>query len=263
MFDLFKKDKGGLPKDVKTIRDRLVHFIRKQWQKAEGGEGKNIKGLQLYISCSSAEKHVYESAVYFEEPDRFKNEEIQKSADDFAIALPANWTMEIIFIEKLPPEAIKVPYLDAALFIVTRKRSLQKVATAYLRVLNGEAEKEEYTLTPDSGKTTIGREKKVQTKDGFYRVNDIAFPANSNHESNKFISRQHAHIEYNSDTGFFMLFADEGGIPPHNKIKVLSTHEVNPVKLHTTLIGHTLKEGDQIVLGQSAVLQFSYSKVES
>jgi len=183
---------------------------------------------------------------------------VQKIADDFSIELPQNWTMEIVFADSLPAEAVKLPDLDAALFIQTRKRTLIKSATAYIRVLNGEAEKEEYIITSTSGKVTIGREKKVQTPDGFFRENAIAFPAGSNHEGNKFVSRQHAHIEWDNDSGSFLLFADEGGIPPRNKVK-LRTEKGELEKLQTMEIGHQLREGDQIILGDSAVLEFSYS----
>jgi hypothetical protein len=262
MLDLFKKDTERGSLDAKSIRDRLLHFIKEQLQKVEGGEGSNIKGLHLFIDCSNVEKYMYESAVYFDEQDKFKNDEVQKIADDFAIDLPENWMMEIVFTEDIPPEAVKVPGLEAALFIQTRKRTLIKSATAYIKVLGGEAEKEIYTITSTSGKITIGREKKVQTPDGFFRENVIAFPANSKNESNRFVSRQHAHIEWDNDSGSFLLFADEGGIPPRNKVK-LRSEKGELEKLQTMEFGHQLKEGDQIILGDSAVLEFSYSAGEN
>jgi hypothetical protein len=258
-MDLFKKDKTSESLDAKTIRDRLLHFIKDQLQKVEGGEGSNIKGLHLFIFCSDADKYIYESAVYYDEQDRFKNEEVQRIADDFAIDLPENWAMEILFVETAPAEAVKVPGMDAALFIQTRKRTLIKSATAYIKILGGEAENEVYTIASTSGKITIGREKKVQMPDGFFRENTIAFPAQSTNESNRFISRQHAHIEWDNDSGSFLLFADEGGIPPRNKVKLRSVNgELD--KLQTMEIGHLLKDGDQIILGDSAVLEFSYDQ---
>ena len=259
MFKSFKEEKQNGTLDVKTVRDSLLRLIKEQLRKVEGGEGANIKELFLFIACPDEEKHIYESAVYFEEENRFKNEEVQKVADDFAIELPANWIMEISFVDTLPPDAIKVPGLDAALFIQTRKRSIQKTATARIRVLNGEAEKEEYTISSTGGKITIGREKKVQTSDGFFRINTIAFPADSSHEGNRFISRQHAHIEWDNESGSFLLFADEGGIPPRNKVKVKSAGGT-PVKLQTMEIGYQLKDGDQIILGETALLEFIYEE---
>jgi pSer/pThr/pTyr-binding forkhead associated (FHA) protein len=125
-------------------------------------------------------------------------------------------------------------------------------------VLNGEAENDVYTIKSSDGKITIGREKRVQGEDGFFRINTIAFPGDSKHESNKFISRQHAHIQFNIESGQFYLYAEENGIPPRNKTKIRTAESETPVKLYSTQIGYALKEGDQIMLGQSAILEFSY-----
>jgi hypothetical protein len=51
MFDFFKKNTENSSKDVKTVREALLHFIKEQLKKAEGGEGSNIKGIQLFITC--------------------------------------------------------------------------------------------------------------------------------------------------------------------------------------------------------------------
>jgi hypothetical protein len=260
MFDIFKKTADG-QSDVKGIRDALLRFIKEQLQRVEGGEGRHIKALHLYLACSDADMHLYESAVYSEQESIFRNE-VQRIADDFAIDLPDTWTMETVFTDALPPEAIRIPGLDAALFIQTRKHSLQKSAMAFIKVLNGEAEQEEYTIHSGQGKINIGREKKVQAEGGFFRINTIAFPGESSDESNKFISRLHAHIEWDEETCCFMIFADEGGIPPANKIKVRSERNEHPIRLNSTQIGHRLLEGDQIILGESAILLFSYLQEE-
>ena len=261
MLSIFKQDKENGAMDVKAVRDKLLQFIKEQLSKVEGGEGRGIKALLLFIASDDAEKHLYESAVYFDEENGFKNE-VQKIADDFAINLPDNWAMEISFVETVPAEAIKVPELSAALFIQTRKRVLHKFSEAVIKILNGEAEKEEYNITSTGGIISIGRENKVQTPDGFFRINQIAFPSSSSNESNKFVSRQHAHISYDEETGCFLLFADDGGVPPRNKIKVRSSNG-DVFKLQSTEVGHQLQDNDQIVLGDSAVLLFNYKKSES
>jgi hypothetical protein len=263
MFDFFKKNTDNSNKDVKTVREGLLHFIKEQLKKAEGGEGSNIKGIQIIITCPEEEKQMYEAAVYLEEPGRFKNEEVQKIADDFAIDLPDNWELSISFSQSAPPESKQVPGLDASIVILTRKNALPKVATAYIKIRLGEAEKKTYNISSGTGKIFIGREKRVQTADGFYRENKIAFPEKSDSDSNRYISRQHAHIEFDQETGHFLLFADEGGVPPRNKVKVRSNNEGQPVKLYSTKVGYELKEGDQILLGQSALLEFSYSADEN
>lgn len=263
MFDFFKRKTENSILDVKSVRERLLQFIKEQLKKAEGGEGANIKGIQLYITCPEEEKQMYEAAVYLNEPGRFQNEEVQKIADDYAIDLPENWQFNISFFESAPPESKQVPGLDASVWILTRKNALPKTVSAYLMIRLGEAEKKIYPIHSGSGKIFIGREKRVQTADGFYRENTIAFPEKSDNDSNRYISRQHAHIEFDPETGHFLLFADDGGVPPRNKVKVRSGNEGEPVKLYSTKVGYELKEGDQILLGQSALLEFSYSADEN
>jgi hypothetical protein len=257
MFDLFKKNENKGSQDVKSLRDTLLRFIKTELQKAEGGEGSHIKGVNLFITANSNEKHIYEAAVYAAEPDRFK-QEIQKIADDYALDLPSNWVLEVSFDEPIPTEALNSKELNAALFIRTKEHTLLKTGSAYIAVLSGEAEQTGYQITSDTGRINIGRERKAQVAGGFFRTNHIAFPGDSANPSNKFISRQHAHIEWNNDEGYFMLYADEGGVPPGNKIKVKTLKGDNLIKLHSTEIGHCLADGDQIILGDSAVLEFSY-----
>lgn len=248
--------------DVKGYRDGALRFVKEELQKLEGGEGKNIRGLQLFVASSIEERHVYEAAVYVEEPDRLK-EEVQKIADDFDIELPSNWTMEVLFVDNLPPETKRATDLNLGLFVKTRQNLIKRDLKATIRVLNGEAEKEEYLINSGSDKITIGRERSVQGSDGFFRINTIAFPGDSSNEANKYISRQHAHIVWNAESGCFMIFADEGGVPPHNKIKIKSVNDDAPFKLNSTQIGHVLREGDQIILGESAVIEYSSLPLET
>jgi pSer/pThr/pTyr-binding forkhead associated (FHA) protein len=263
MFKFFKSESAGHPKDVKELRDALLRFIKEQLQKVEGGEGKYIKSIFLFLTCEPEDRHLYESAVNLEEPGRFKNE-IQKIADDFALDLPQTWTLEVKMGEELPPGTINSSQLAASILISTKNQpmasaeTIEKLSTAYIRVLKGEAENEEYQITSAAGKINIGRDRRAQGDDGFFRMNTIAFPGESTNESNKFISRRHAHIEFNNETISFVLFADEGGIPPRNKIKIRAVDDENLIKLNSTLIGHQLKEGDQVILGESAVIEFSY-----
>ena len=257
LFNLFKSNADERPTDVKAVRYAVLQFIKQELQKAEGGEGNNIKGLTLYLSCTDAERHIYEAAVYVDEPELFK-EEVQKIADDYAVSLPQSWSLEVLFDAEIPAEAIKASNVDAAFFIKTSKHFIKQTATGYVRALSGETDIKEYKLSSEGTKLNIGRDKKAQADEGFFRTNHIAFPSDSEHASNKYVSRQHAHIEWNNDAGRFMVFADDGGVPPRNKVKVRSEASEEIIKLHSTHIGHQLQEGDQIILGESAVLEFSY-----
>lgn len=258
MFSFFKKNTPERPQDVKTVREALLLFIRQELQKMEGGEGRHIRGLELYIACPPEERFLYDSAVFFEDEERFKNE-VQRIADDFAIDLPSKWLLEIHFTEELPEGSAKTERMDVALVVkVPEHVVVQRSDTAYIRVINGEAEQEVYSIHAGEGRINIGRGRETRDNEGFVRENTIAFPDPSSNAGNKYISRQHAHIEWNKNDYVFMLFADEGGIPPRNKVKVKPADGHNTVKLTFTEFGHVLQEGDQIVLGESAILEFSY-----
>jgi hypothetical protein len=252
MFNLFKER----PPDVKGIRNIILQCVKDKLQRAQGGEGGNIMGIYIFINCSAADKHLYEAAVFAHVPGKFKMEEVQKIADDYAITLSPSFKFDVAFTDKFPPQAELIKDIDAAIFISTNRSGLSnKRSRAYIRVLNGQAEHEIYLIDGAGGRVNIGREAKVQATGNYVRKNVIAFLPN---ERNRSVSRQHAHIEWNPDSNSFLIFADEGGIPPNNKMKV-RTPEGVLIKMQAIEVGHRLAEGDQIILGDMAVLEFTYS----
>lgn len=254
MFNLFKNK----PKDVKGIRNSLLHLIKSELKKNEGGEGANIKSIKLYFTGPDSGNHIYRAAVFADEPGRFKTDEVQKIADDFDIKLPGNWNLELTFTNSAPEGSVCSSEIDAAIRIITNRSEIQKQnVEAFIRTLNGETEKSEYSFNAFSGKINIGREIKTQTADGFFRKNFIAFINSDINPANCSVSRQHAHIEWQEEKNSFYLYADEGGIPPNNKMKVRGENGMIQ-KIQTTELGHKLSEGDQIILGENAVLEFSY-----
>lgn len=257
MFTRFRNDDDATP-DVKGVRDRLLRFMKGQLQQWEGGEGGNIRTIHLYLFCPHTDRPLYEAAVYYTEPGRFQQTEVQRIADDYGIELPADWQLELVFAAA-PADASAASDLPAALMVSSRQRRpvTHQLRKAYVLVQQGETGQQRYSFDAASGSINIGRDAEVQAADGFYRQNRIAFVADSSHEANKFVSRQHAHIEWSEEAGAFQLFADEGGIPPRNKVKV-RTPGAEAIKLQSTHIGYTLQHGDQIILGDSALLEFGY-----
>jgi len=251
MFNLTKER----PHDVKGIRHILLQSIKEKLQRAQGGEGGNIMGVYLFINCSEAEKHLYEAAVFENNPGKFKIEEVQKIADDYAITLSPSFKFEVTFTNIFPPQADLIHGIDAAIFISTKRSGLtNKKNKAFIKVLNGEAENDTYLIDSGTGRINIGRESRVQAAGNYVRKNVIAFKPV---ERNRSVSRQHGHIEWEADSNSFLVFADEGGIPPNNKMKV-RTPEGALIKMQAIEVGHRLQEGDQIILGDMAVLEFTY-----
>ncbi|MEO6541485.1 MAG: FHA domain-containing protein, partial [Ferruginibacter sp.] len=249
MLNLFKERSG----DVKQIRNTLIQFIKEKLQRAEGGEGANITGMHLFINCPDSERHLYEAALFADVTGKFKTDEIQRMADDYAIKLPGSWKFEVIFTDKFPERAYIAKDMDAALFFTTRKAGLTNRSHAFIKILNGQAEKETYLIDSGVGKINIGREVKAQVSAGFVRMNTIAFVSPGSMDMNRSVSRQHAHIEWEPGSGSFLAFADAGGIPPNNKTKIRTVEGLS-IKMQAIEVGHRLEEGDQIILGDTAVL---------
>ena len=261
MFNLFKRNTEDQPLDVKVVREHILQFVKEELQKSEGGEGANIHTLKLFAAPAITEKHLYEAASYTSDPDRLK-QEVQRIADNFAVNLPKQWQLEIHMVDTLPNEGIKYDNLPLVLSIETTPVFVPEVhvvkTKALLKVINGEAEQERYTLTSKDGRINLGRGKNASTVGGSIRTNQIVFPEDVEFVGNRFVSRQHAHLEWDDKKGGFMLFADEGGVPPGNKTKVQSKDEEGQIKLNSTLVGHFLQDEDQLILGESVVLQFNY-----
>jgi hypothetical protein len=197
--------------------------------------------------------------VYSGIPGKFKTEEVQKIADDYAVSLSASFKLDVSFTNLFPPQAELLNQMDAAIFISTRRSGLtNKQSSAFIKVLNGEAEQHTYVLHSSEGRINIGRESRVQAAGNYVRKNTIAFRPT---ERNRAVSRQHAHIEWEADSNSFLIFADEGGIPPNNKVKVRTAEGVL-IKMQAIEVGHRLQEGDQVILGDMAVLEFTYSGQE-
>lgn len=251
MFEIFK----SRPKDAKSIRAAVLDFLKEQLQNGQSGESANLRSIVLYITCQNNEKQLYESALDVEDENSLK-EDIQKVADDFAIPLRGDLKLEMVFVEKAPPEAVKANHVEVALYAGTKKYTgVNGKTNAVLKVLGGEAECSEYSISSTIGKVNIGRESRIVTTGGFQRVNHIAFMGNSQNESNRSVSRQHAHIEWDVEAGAFFIFADDGGIPPSNKTKV-KPRDGQAIKLQTTQIGHRLRDHDQLIIGESAILEY-------
>lgn len=102
----------------------------------------------------------------------------------------------------------------------------------------------------------IGRGEISQVGKGYIRQNHIVFDDNSTNEHNKFVSRNHAHIEYSEGLGY-LLYVDEGGRRnEQNRTRVIRGKDILDLESNMK-IPVQLKDGDQIELGKHAILCFN------
>lgn len=103
----------------------------------------------------------------------------------------------------------------------------------------------------------IGSGKHPIMSDNSHRENQIAIDDDSSHaefDKNKFVSRAHAHISYDSEHGF-LLYVEHGGTRAAQK----RTHihrGGDKIELNNILIPEPLQDGDHIVLSKYVHLLF-------
>lgn len=252
IFDRFKNEQA----DAKSIREDLLYALRSRLAGFQGNEARGLRSITLYLAPDPSRRAEYEAALLLHEPGRFR-EEVTRVAADYDLQLPAAWEWNTEFVDTVPAQAVPVEGHPAGIWIAAGTRQAPAATGARLRVLSGSTGQAEYSLRPDGSRITIGREERVQLPDGFVRINTVAFAADSSDEANRFVSRQHAHIRYDAALGQYLLFADAGGLPPHNKTKVKSRGADTAVKLQSAEVPQQLRDGDQIMLGHSALLEFT------
>jgi hypothetical protein len=258
MFDFFKKNNKL---DAKGLRDAILQFIKEELQQLDGGEGSSLDTISVVVAPADEERFLYEAAFYNGDTVKLQ-EDIQRIADNYALNLPLNWKLVFQFADELPAGMILTDQIKAGLKLImsstSNAASAPVMRNASIRILKGKAEQEEYILSAtDTRRINIGREAHIPGNDGSFRVNHIAFPESDVYESNKYISRQHAHIEWDVQSASFKLYADAGGVPPGNKTKIRSAQDESIYKLNSTQIGYPLKDTDQIILGDAVVLEFT------
>jgi hypothetical protein len=124
-------------------------------------------------------------------------------------------------------------------------KALPKRPAAWIHVLRGNTEKNEYFLSKNT--VYLGRLKEVASRDGSVRRrNDVAFD-----DAESTISREHAHIEF--EGGKFRLFHDSGERPT----RLFRDGRAVPVPASGR--GAQLRSGDEIHLGE-ARLRFEVSE---
>jgi len=258
MFDFFKKNNKL---DAKGIRDAVLQFIKEELQQLDGGEGSSLAAIAVAVAPAEEERFLYEAALYNGNTEKLR-EDIQRIADNFALDLPSNWKLTLEFADELPAGMIRTNEIKVGLKLIMSAPEAAAAAAvvlnATIRILKGKAEQEEYVVQAgDNKRVNIGREAQVQARDGSFRINHIAFPEDPAYDTNKYISRQHAHIEWDAAAAAFKLYADDGGVPPGNKTKIRTAQDESVYKLNSTQIGYPLKNTDQIILGDVAVLEFT------
>lgn len=155
--------------------------------------------------------------------------------------------------------------MDCCYLRVQQIMSVQVISKAIISQVPGNGSLIEGCVNIDSQKIqelpgnryNIGSGKHPIMSDNSYRENQIAVDDNSSSaefDKNKFVSRAHAHISYDSKHGF-LLYVEHGGTRATQK-RTHIQRGGERIELNNILIPEPLQDGDYIVLSKYVHLLF-------
>lgn len=238
--------------EVAEIRIAVLDEVKKKIQRA-GGKALFPYNIVRVVICTSAPDAAVFEREFFR---RFFEEEVRKSLTRDSCRFPDNLRIEVrvagdesadeenwLRIETLAEDVQPEPPES------TRARK-----TARLIVTAGTPNKGEIPL--QKTRTNIGRLVDVYKAEGLSRRNDLAFAEDN--PINRTVSREHAHILHDKETGEYRLFNDRWytrGNKAENNCGLWIVREGMGQEVHRDTRGTRLLPGDEIHLGK-AVLKF-------
>ena len=243
---------AGDSPEIAEVRIALLDEIKKKIQRAGGKALFPYNIVRIVISTSASDAGVFERDFF----RRFFEEEVRKSLardscrfpDDLRIEVRVagdesadedNWLRIETLAEEIQPEPSEPAHARR---------------TARLVVIAGVPNKNEIAL--QKTRTNIGRLVDVYKSEGMSRRNDLAFA--EEHPINRTVSREHAHILHDKQTGEYRLFNDRWytrGNKGENNCGLWIVRDGMGQEVHRDTRGTRLLPGDEIHLGK-AVLKF-------
>lgn len=162
-------------------------------------------------------------------------------------------------------DSIITKIMDCCYLNIQPIKSVQTISKATVSQVQGNGSLINECISIDSNEIqglpgqryNIGSGKHPIMSDNSHRENQIAIDDDSSHvefDKNKFVSRAHAHISYDSEHGF-LLYVEHGGTRAAQK----RTHIYrggDKIELNNILIPEPLQDGDYIVLSKYVHLLF-------
>jgi hypothetical protein len=238
--------------EVAEIRIAVLDEVKKKIQRAGGKALFPYNVVRVVICTSAPDATVFERDFF----RRFFEEEVCKSLTRDSCRFPEDLRIEVrvtndqaadddkwLRIETLAEE-VRPEISDAS----RTRRGARLIVTA------GTPNKTEIPL--QKTRTNIGRLVDVYKAEGLSRRNDLAFAEDN--PINRTVSREHAHILHDQQTGEYRLFNDRWytrGNKSENNCGLWIVRDGMGQEVHRDTRGTRLLPGDEIHLGK-AVLKF-------
>ena len=234
--------------ELAEIRLAVLEQILKKGQRAAGKIVFPYNLVRICVKGVSADESAFLQSDFLK---GYFEQEIRRSLARSNYRFPDDLEVEFRATSDLPGE-------EEWLRVETESRPSREPVpaparrTARLTVVRGTATASEILLNKE--RTNIGRTVEVYRSQGPSRRNDLAFTEET--EINATVSREHAHILYNKDTGEYRLYNDRWHGPGKNGAGGCGLwifRDGLSRAVHQDARGVRLKPGDEIQLGKAIV----------
>ncbi len=237
--------------ELAEIRLAVLEQILKKGQRAAGKIVFPYNLVRIHICGVSQDESAFLKSDFLK---GYFEQEIRRSLIRSNYRFPDDLEAEFCATGELP--AADEPWLRVETESRPRKEPTPAPArrTARLTVVRGTAGVPEIALNKE--RTNIGRTVEVYRAQGPSRRNDLAFSENT--EINATVSREHAHILYNRNTGEYRLYNDRWYRQEKKAAGICGLWIIRDglsQEVHRDARGVRLKPGDEIQLGK-AILKF-------
>jgi hypothetical protein len=243
----FAPAQDELPAEVAEIRLAILDEIRGKSYIAGGKKVFPYNLLRIRLLGVDTTRAAMFAGRFFQQ--YFEHEVRQCLRRDDCL-FPDDLRAEVSVTGQLPkPEE---DWLTVQAETVDRPPAARRLAK--LVVLAGKATEPELTLS--KARTNLGRTPEVYRSEGLFRRNDLSFAADT--ETNRTVSREHAHILFDRSTSVYRLFNDrwyQREEEANGNCGTWIVREGMSHEVHRGGRGMKLQPGDEIHLGK-AVLRF-------
>lgn len=236
---------SGAPHSMELLelRREILEDVRDRIEPR--GSGKSLfpyNAVSVRIACQDAEEQRVREAAFSDEGGL--EQDIVDLLREGGCPLPSGMNVMVEIVEDPALSAAGRPFEIEYAHLKQAAAAPEAAAgprpVMKLTVVRGQAEAPEYVL--DAERVNIGRLKEVVgEKDGLRRRNDVAFA-----ETETTVSREHAHIRYDAESGKFRLY-DSGSQRGASIFRDGRRLEAPRVR------GVQLRSGDEIHVGDARV----------
>jgi len=233
---------GAEPPEVAEIRFAILDEIRKKSYRSGGKRVFPFNFLRIHVRGIEDSRAGVFKGVFFR---KYFEQEIRRNLAKAECRFPEDLRVDVNVIRDLPKPG------EEWLWIETESVESPQGPTrraAKLVVIEGAANQAELVL--QKARTNIGRTVDVYRAEGLSRRNDLAFTEDT--EVNRTVSREHAHIQYDRNSGEYRLFNDrwyqhgeKGGCG------IWIVRDGLSQEVHRTARGTKLESGDEIHFGKT------------